>query len=140
MRPDSDRLQLLQPFDAWDGKDLDDLPVLVKAKGKCTTDHISPAGPWLRYRGHLENISGNLFLGAVNAYTGEAGRGHGPVHGDIEPFPDIAKHLKAGHGVGRGRRRELRRGLVREHAAMEIRFLGGGRSSRAASPASTRRT
>jgi aconitate hydratase A / 2-methylisocitrate dehydratase len=126
VRPDSDRLQLLEPFEAWDGNDLEDLPVLVKAKGKCTTDHISPAGPWLRYRGHLENISRNLFSGAVDAYTGEAGRGRCPVHGDIEPFPDIAKHLKdkgmAWVAVGDENYGE---GSSREHAAMEIRFMGG---------------
>ena len=67
--PESERLQLLAPFDAWDGNDYIELPVLLKAKGKCTTDHISAAGPWLKYRGHLENISGNLFLGVVNAFT-----------------------------------------------------------------------
>ena len=126
VRPDSDRLQLLAPFDAWDGSDLEDLPVLVKAKGKCTTDHISPAGPWLRYRGHLENISRNLFSGAVDAYTGEAGRGRCPVHSDVEPFPDIAKHLKdkgmAWVAVGDENYGE---GSSREHAAMEIRFMGG---------------
>src|SRR5207244_12021632 len=66
--PNSERLQLLEPFAAWDGRDLVELPVLLKAAGKCTTDHISAAGPWLRYRGHLENISGNLFLGVVNAF------------------------------------------------------------------------
>jgi aconitate hydratase len=126
VRPDSDRLQLLEPFEAWDGNDLDDLPILVKAKGKCTTDHISPAGRWLRYRGHLENISRNLFSGAVDAYTGEAGRGRCPVHGDIEPFPDIAGHLKdkgmAWVAVGDENYGE---GSSREHAAMEIRFMGG---------------
>ena len=65
--PDSNRLQLLTPFNPWDGNDYENLPILVKAKGKFTTDHISMAGPWLKYRGHLENISGNLYLGAVNA-------------------------------------------------------------------------
>ena len=69
MSPDSERLQLLEPFPAWDGKDFTGLQVLLKAAGKCTTDHISPAGPWLRYRGHLENISGNLFIGANNAFA-----------------------------------------------------------------------
>ncbi len=68
MSPTSDRLQLLEPFPAWDGNDYENLPVLVKAQGKFTTDHISMAGPWLKYRGHLENISGNLYLGAVSAY------------------------------------------------------------------------
>ena len=73
--PTSDRLQLLEPFAAWDGQDYDGLPVLMKAQGKCTTDHISAAGPWLKYRGHLENISGNLFIGVVNAFTGATGEG-----------------------------------------------------------------
>src|SRR3989442_4561673 len=73
--PNSDRLQLLTPFEPWHGGDFDRLPVLLKAKGKCTTDHISPAGKWLTYRGHLENISDNMFSGAVNAFTGEAGTG-----------------------------------------------------------------
>src|SRR4051794_30520563 len=77
--PDSDRLQFLEPFAAWDGQDYVDLPVLLKAKGKCTTDHISAAGKWLRYRGHLENISGNLFAGVINAYTGQAGDGVDPL-------------------------------------------------------------
>src|SRR5690606_8175300 len=66
--PTSDRLQLLSPFDPWDGNDFVELPLLLKAQGKCTTDHISMAGPWLKYRGHLENISGNLFLGVINAF------------------------------------------------------------------------
>jgi aconitate hydratase len=90
--PESDRLQLLEPFPAWDGGDYLELPVLLKAQGKCTTDHISAAGPWLRYRGHLENISGNLFLGAVNAFTGEAGSGRCSIHGEMEPFPEVARH------------------------------------------------
>ena len=91
--PDSERLQVLEPFPAWDGADYIDLPVLLKAKGKCTTDHISAAGKWLRYRGHLENISGNLFLGVINAFTGAAGEGKDPLDGQTRPFPDIAKHL-----------------------------------------------
>ena len=72
---DSERLQLLTPFNKWDGKDYNGLKVLMKAKGKCTTDHISPAGPWLRFRGHLDNISNNMFIGAVNAFTEEIGKG-----------------------------------------------------------------
>jgi aconitate hydratase len=126
VRPDSDRLQLLEPFPPWDGNDFVELPVLVKAKGKCTTDHISPAGRWLRYRGHLENISGNLFSGAVDAYTGEAGHGRCPLHGEIEPYPEIAKHLKDKGlewvAIGDENYGE---GSSREHAAMEIRFMGG---------------
>ncbi len=74
VKPDSERLQLLTPFKKWDGKDLIDMPVLLKAKGKCTTDHISMAGPWLRFRGHLDNISNNMFIGAINAYTNDAGK------------------------------------------------------------------
>ena len=104
----SDRLQLLEPFAAWDGKDYVDLPVLMKAQGKCTTDHISAAGPWLKYRGHLENISGNLYLGAINAFTGEAGTGKDPLDGETRPFPEIAKRLhEAGIGWVRHRRPEL---------------------------------
>jgi len=127
--PDSDRLQLLAPFAPWDGRDLVELPVLVKASGKCTTDHISAAGPWLRYRGHLENISGNLFLGVVNAFREtDAGAGHGkdPLDGTIRSFPDIARHLHAEGvswcAVGDENYGE---GSSREHAAMEPRFRGG---------------
>ena len=123
--PTSDRLQLLAPFEAWDGKDYDHLAILLKAQGKCTTDHISMAGPWLKYRGHLENISGNLFLGAVNAYTGVAGEGRDPLDGEIRSFPDIAKHLhesgRAWVAVGDENWGE---GSSREHAAMEPRFRG----------------
>ncbi|MGE3620022.1 MAG: aconitate hydratase, partial [Acidimicrobiia bacterium] len=84
VRPDSDRLQLLAPFAPWDGEDYVELPVLMKAKGKCTTDHISAAGPWLKYRGHLENISGNLFLGVINAFRDDVEAGHGkdPLDGE----------------------------------------------------------
>jgi len=123
--PTSDRLQLLEPFAAWDGKDFDDLPILLKAKGKCTTDHISMAGPWLKYRGHLENISGNLFLGAVNAFTGAVGEGKDQLDGSTRSFPDIAKHYhEAGQpwiAVGDENWGE---GSSREHAAMEPRFRG----------------
>ena len=73
--PNSERLQLMEPWPAWDGKDFLDMPVLMKTKGKTTTDHISPAGPWLRYRGHLDKFSDNMFMGATNAFTGEAGTG-----------------------------------------------------------------
>jgi aconitate hydratase len=126
VRPDSDRLQLLQPFSAWDGNDYVELPVLMKAKGKCTTDHISAAGPWLKYRGHLENISQNLFLGAVNAFTGEAGSGKCPVHGATEPYPEAARHCRdagvAWVAIGDENYGE---GSSREHAAMEPRFMNG---------------
>ena len=89
------------------------LPVLMKAQGKCTTDHISAAGPWLKYRGHLENISGNLFLGVVNAFTGAVGEGKDQLDGETRSFPDIAKHYgEAGVALVRGRRPQLRRGLV----------------------------
>ncbi|MGH9164944.1 MAG: aconitate hydratase, partial [Acidimicrobiales bacterium] len=125
VRPDSDRLQLLQPFPAWDGADFVDLPVLLKAAGKCTTDHISAAGQWLRYRGHLDNISENLFLGAVNAFTGEAGRGRCPVHGVTEPFPSAARHCRdAGLGWVVVGDQNYGEGSSREHAAMEPRHLG----------------
>jgi aconitate hydratase len=126
VRPDSQRLQLLAPFPAWDGKDFLQLPVLLKSKGKTTTDHISAAGKWLTYRGHLENISGNLFLGAINAYSGEAGRGTDPLDGEQRSFPDIAKHLAEARQpwvmVGDENYGE---GSSREHAAMEPRFRGG---------------
>ncbi len=125
VRPDSDRLQLLEPFDPWDGEDFDRLVVLVKAAGKCTTDHISAAGPWLRYRGHLENISGNLFLGAVNAFTGEAGRGKNQLDGTTQSFPDLARaYHEAGVGWVAVGDENYGEGSSREHAAMEPRFRG----------------
>ncbi|MBI4238549.1 MAG: aconitate hydratase [Deltaproteobacteria bacterium] len=124
--PGSDRLQLLTPFPAWDGKDLARLPVLLKAKGKCTTDHISQAGPWLRFRGHLEHISDNAFLGAINAFSGEAGKGKNLLTGATQPFPEIAKAYKA---VGERwivvGDENYGEGSSREHAAMCPRFLGG---------------
>ncbi len=124
--PHSDRLQLLAPFPAWNGADYLDLPVLCKARGKCTTDQISAAGAWLRYRGHLENISGNLFAGVTNAFTGATGEGKDPLDGDTRAFPDIAKHLGAVGVpwcvVGDDNYGE---GSSREHAAMEPRFRGG---------------
>ena len=123
--PTSDRLQLLDPFEAWDGNDFIDLALLLKAQGKCTTDHISMAGPWLKYRGHLENISGNLFLGAVNAFTDAVGEGKDQLDGTTKSFPDIAKHYhEAGQpwiAVGDENWGE---GSSREHAAMEPRFRG----------------
>jgi aconitate hydratase len=121
--PGSERLQLLEAFDPWDGKDYDRLPILLKASGKCTTDHISAAGPWLKYRGHLENISGNLYLGAVNAYTGEAGTGKDPLDGETRAFPEIAKRLhEAGVGWVAIGDENMGEGSSREHAAMEPRF------------------
>ncbi|MFP3907073.1 MAG: aconitate hydratase [Acidimicrobiales bacterium] len=123
--PESDRLQLLEPFEAWDGNDFVELPVLVKAKGKCTTDHISAAGPWLRYRGHLENISGNLFLGAVNAFTGEAGQGKDITDGETRPYPEIARRYhEAGIAWVAVGDENYGEGSSREHAAMEPRFRG----------------
>src|SRR5262249_44526480 len=92
----SERLQLLGPFVAWDGKDYVDLPVLITTRGKTTTDHISPAGPWLRFRGHLDKISDNMFLGALNAFTGETGKGVNPLTGAAgQPIAKIARELKA---------------------------------------------
>jgi aconitate hydratase len=124
--PTSTRLQLLAPFPAWDGRDYVALPVLAKARGKCTTDHISAAGKWLNFRGHLERISGNLFLGVVNAFTGLTGEGKDPLDGTTRPFPDIAKHLADDHVgwcvVGDANYGE---GSSREHAAMEPRYRGG---------------
>jgi aconitate hydratase len=124
--PTSDRLQLLQPFPAWDGKDYLGLPVLMKAQGKCTTDHISAAGKWLTYRGHLENISGNLFIGAVNAFDGAVGEGKDVTDGARRSYPDIAKNYnQAGIRWCAIGDRNYGEGSSREHAAMEPRFRGG---------------
>jgi aconitate hydratase len=124
--PTSDRLQLLEPFPAWDGNDYLGLPVLMKSQGKCTTDHISAAGKWLTYRGHLENISGNLFLGAVNAFNGAVGEGKDARDGSVDTFPSLAKkYSDAGiRWVAIGDR-NYGEGSSREHAAMEPRFRGG---------------
>jgi aconitate hydratase len=123
--PTSDRLQLLEPFAPWDGNDYVELPVLVKAKGKCTTDHISMAGPWLKYRGHLENISGNLFLGATNGFTGATGEGKDELDGTTKPYPEIAKHYhEAGQAWVAVGDENWGEGSSREHAAMEPRFRG----------------
>ncbi|MDO8494502.1 MAG: aconitate hydratase [Deltaproteobacteria bacterium] len=124
--PKSDRLQLLAPFQPWYGKDFVKLPLLMKAKGKCTTDHISAAGPWLKYRGHLDNISNNLFSGAINAFTEEAGKGKNLETGETKDFSAVARDYKA-KGlnwvvVGDENYGE---GSSREHAAMEPRHLGG---------------
>lgn len=124
--PTSDRLQLLEPFNAWDGNDYADLPVLMKAQGKCTTDHISAAGPWLKYRGHLENISGNLFAGAVNAFDDAVGVGLDSTDGDRRAYPEIARryHEAGIQWVAIGDR-NYGEGSSREHAAMEPRFRNG---------------
>ncbi len=122
----SERLQLLTPFEKWDGKDLVDLPVLLKAKGKCTTDHISMAGPWLRFRGHLDNISNNMFIGATNAFSGDTGKVKNIFTSETKSVPEVARaYKKHGHGwivIGDENYGE---GSSREHAAMEPRFLGG---------------
>ncbi len=124
--PTSDRLQLLQPFEAWDGNDYLGLPVLMKAKGKCTTDHISAAGKWLTYRGHLENISGNLFLGAVNAFNDAVGEGKDFRDGSTDTYPNLAKkYSEAGVRWVAVGDRNYGEGSSREHAAMEPRFRGG---------------
>jgi len=124
--PDSERLQRLEPFQAWDGEDYSRLPLLLKAKGKCTTDHISPAGPWLRFRGHLDNISDNMLSGAINAFTGEAGSTMNLTTGEGElATPAVARAYKAGGlrwvVVGDENYGE---GSSREHAAMSPRLLG----------------
>jgi aconitate hydratase len=125
--PGSDRLQVLAPFAAWDGTDYENLPVLVKAQGKFTTDHISMAGPWLKYRGHLENISGNLYLGAVNAYDGyEVGYGKNQLTGETQTFPDMARaYHEAGQPWVVIGDENMGEGSSREHAAMEPRFRLG---------------
>jgi aconitate hydratase len=124
--PTSDRLQLLSPFGAWNGKDYIGLPVLMKAQGKCTTDHISAAGKWLTYRGHLENISGNLFIGAVNAFGGAVGEGLDTIDGSHRSYPDIAKHYgESGVQWCAIGDQNYGEGSSREHAAMEPRFRGG---------------
>ncbi len=124
--PTSDRLQLLNPFGAWNGKDYIGLPVLMKAQGKCTTDHISAAGKWLTYRGHLENISGNLFIGAVNAFGGAVGEGLDTIDGSRRSYPDIAKHYgESGVQWCAIGDQNYGEGSSREHAAMEPRFRGG---------------
>lgn len=124
--PKSERLQLLQPFEPWEGKDFVDLPVLLKVSGKCTTDHISMAGPWLKYRGHLDNISNNMFLGAINAFTGDAGKTKNIFTGEYKSVPEVAREYKA-KGIGWViiGDENYGEGSSREHAAMEPRYLGG---------------
>ena len=125
--PRSERLQLMEPWSAWDGKDFVDMPVLIKTKGKTTTDHISPAGPWLRYRGHLDRFSDNMFMGATNAFNGEAGTGINVLTEQPgEAIGKIARDYKA-HGIkwvaiGDHNYGE---GSSREHAALSPRLLGG---------------
>lgn len=124
--PKSNRLQLLEPFQKWDGKDYVDLPVLIKIKGKCTTDHISMAGPWLKYRGHLDNISNNMLIGAINIDNDEANNIKNQLTGEFGKVPDVARYYKANNvgwvAVGDENYGE---GSSREHAALEPRHLGG---------------
>ena len=125
IRNGSDRLQKLQPFPPWDGRDFRDLVILAKVTGKCTTDHISPAGAWLMYRGHLDKISNNLLLGAVNSFNGQIGAGRNVFTNLTAPFPDIARKYK-----NQGIRwliigdTNYGEGSSREHAAMSPRYLG----------------
>ena len=122
----SDRLQVLKAFAPWDGKDLVKLPLLIKVKGKCTTDHISPAGPWLKYRGHLDNISNNMLIGAVNYFNGKANSVRNEFTGAYGPVPEVARDYQK-----RGERwvvvgdENYGEGSSREHAALECRHLGG---------------
>jgi len=124
--PTSDRIQLLEPFNKWNiEQDFNDLYILVKAKGKCTTDHISAAGPWLKYRGHLDNISGNMYMGAVNAFSGETGKGKNIETGEVDEFNKVARQYKEkGIGWVVVGDENYGEGSSREHAAMEPRFLG----------------
>jgi aconitate hydratase len=117
--PKSDRLQLLTSFTPWDGKNLLDMPILLKAFGKCTTDHISMAGPWLKYRGHLDNISNNMFIGAINAYTKEAGNVKNLFTGETKSVPEVAREYKKhGHNWVVVGDENYGEGSSREHAAM----------------------
>ncbi|PUZ25267.1 aconitate hydratase [Chitinophaga parva] len=123
--PTSDRLQLLAPFAAWEGTDLKGLKLLIKAKGKCTTDHISMAGPWLKYRGHLDNISNNMLIGAVNAFNDKTDTVKNELTGEYGPVPATARAYKAA-GIGSVviGDENYGEGSSREHAAMEPRHLG----------------
>ena len=123
--PTSDRLQILEPFSAWNGSDLLGLKLLIKAKGKCTTDHISMAGPWLKYRGHLDNISNNLLIGAINFFNEKVNLVKNQLTGSYGPLPETQRAYKAA-GVGSVivADENYGEGSSREHAAMEPRFLG----------------
>ena len=122
--PLSDRLQILEPFPAWDGKDFKELPLLIKVRGKCTTDHISMAGFWLKYRGHLDNISNNYMIGAVNSFNEKTNSILNQITGKYEPVPQVARHYKS-EGIGSVviGEENFGEGSSREHAAMEPRFL-----------------
>jgi aconitate hydratase len=123
--PNSKRLQKLEPFTKWDGNDFEELPIMVKAKGKCTTDHISPAGAWLSLRGHLDNLSDNMLLGAVNAFNDKVGKGKNVLNNELESFSKIARQYKEKQMrwiiIGDNNYGE---GSSREHAAMTPRYLG----------------
>ncbi len=120
----SDRLQVLEPFEKWDGYDYLNLPLLIKAKGKCTTDHISMAGIWLKYRGHLDNISNNYMIGAVNSFNDQTNSIYNQLNKKYEPVPTVARCYKAaGLGSIVVGEENLGEGSSREHAAMEPRFL-----------------
>jgi aconitate hydratase len=121
----SERLQLLEPFAAWEGNDITGLKLLIKAKGKCTTDHISMAGPWLRFRGHLDNISNNMLIGAVNAFNEETNKVKNQLTGSYDAVPAVQRQYKQ-HGIGSivVGDENYGEGSSREHAAMEPRFLG----------------
>ena len=125
VNPDSERLQLLTPFEPWNGEDFTGLVLLIKAFGKCTTDHISMAGPWLRYRGHLDNISNNLLIGAINAFNQKANSVKNQLTGEYGPVPDTQRAYKAA-GIGSivVGDENYGEGSSREHAAMEPRHLG----------------
>jgi aconitate hydratase len=123
--PNSQRLQLLDPFPAWEGTELHDLVLLIKAKGKCTTDHISMAGPWLKYRGHLDNISNNLLIGAINFANGQANQVKNQLSGAYGEVPAVQRAYKAaGLGSVVVGDENYGEGSSREHAAMEPRHLG----------------
>lgn len=122
---DSERLQLLEPFAPWNGNDIKGLKLLIKAKGKCTTDHISMAGPWLRYRGHLDNISNNMLIGAINFYNDESNKIKNQLTGEYNEVPETARAYKS-EGIGTivVGDENYGEGSSREHAAMEPRHLG----------------
>lgn len=125
VRPESERLELLQPFQPWDGQDVADAPILVKVKGKCTTDHITPAGPWLRFRGHLNNISRNTLLGAQNADTGEIGQTENQLTGAKGTIPEIGRqYMEANQPFVVISDENYGEGSSREHAALQLRLLG----------------